>query len=216
MIAAAAVRTVSGTDSTSAESALTPTMLTGAEHRRGISRACDECRRRKGKCRRTSPGTPKCDHCQDFDLACTFFHPGFGTGKRRKRQVVRGWPTTAIEASPCLEIPQHPFSPNRPPQIRQQSSSAGSNFVSQPEFNSSPAQTSPSLFGAISNVEYDNFLPVHSLVHSPILHPTSAISQEQRSLLNSHSDESIATAPLPLCSPETPPGLLRVHNAHQK
>ena len=58
---------------------------TGAPRRRTFH-ACDQCRRRKGKCERVSAQSARCDHCQTFNTECTYLHPGFGKGKRRSRR----------------------------------------------------------------------------------------------------------------------------------
>ena len=65
-------------------------LATGAPRRRTFH-ACDQCRRRKGKCERVSAQSARCDHCQTFNTECTYLHPGFGKGKRRSRRR-----TTAI------------------------------------------------------------------------------------------------------------------------
>ena len=54
--------------------------------RRRTFHACDQCRRRKGKCERVSAQSARCDHCQTFNTECTYLHPGFGKGKRRSRR----------------------------------------------------------------------------------------------------------------------------------
>ena len=56
------------------------------EQRQRTSHACDNCRRRKGRCRREHRHALKCDHCGDFDLECSYLHPGLGRGIRRKRR----------------------------------------------------------------------------------------------------------------------------------
>ena len=63
----------------------TPTAPSDCPKQR-TSYACDVCRRRKGRCQYATPRSPKCVHCDSFDLQCTFLHPGLGKGIRRKRK----------------------------------------------------------------------------------------------------------------------------------
>lgn len=59
------------------------------------SHACDRCRARKRRCRYSllQNGTngptlqqQRCDECHEFNVECTFLHPGVGRGIRRKRK----------------------------------------------------------------------------------------------------------------------------------
>lgn len=73
------------------------------------SHACDNCRKRKGKCRPT-PSSEKCEHCESFDVPCTFLSPGLGRGIRRKRRHSR--PQECVSANPTG--PRSPAGPNLP------------------------------------------------------------------------------------------------------
>ena len=57
--------------------------------RQRTSYACDNCRRRKGRCRRGQAHALKCDHCEAFDSQCTYLDAGLGRGIRRKRRPPR-------------------------------------------------------------------------------------------------------------------------------
>lgn len=61
------------------------------------ARACDACRKRKGKCK-FSPNARNCDHCNDFNLDCTFLSPGLGRGIRRKRRPLMTLEGIAVPA----------------------------------------------------------------------------------------------------------------------